>query len=61
MILCEVQEYSDLTYRVYDYGRVDKNGIPRELHVEKALEVMKFGGAAAGQSRAPASAGRTGA
>jgi mannose-6-phosphate isomerase len=43
MILCEVQEYSDLTYRVYDYGRVDGKGKSRELHVEKALEVMKFG------------------
>jgi mannose-6-phosphate isomerase len=42
MIVCEVQEYSDLTYRVYDYGRVDSNGRPRELHVEKALEVMNF-------------------
>jgi mannose-6-phosphate isomerase len=58
MILCEVQEYSDLTYRVYDYGRVDKNGRARELHVAKALEVMKFG---ASQSRAAASAGRTSA
>ena len=46
MILCEVQEYSDLTYRIYDYGRVDSNGRSRELHVEKALEVMKFGAAA---------------
>jgi mannose-6-phosphate isomerase len=46
MILCEVQEYSDLTYRVYDYGRVDGSGKPRELHIEKALEVMKFGVAA---------------
>jgi mannose-6-phosphate isomerase len=46
MILCEVQEYSDLTYRVYDYGRVDKNGRTRELHVAKALEVMKFGATA---------------
>lgn len=48
MVICEVQEYSDLTYRVYDYGRVDASGKPRELHVEKALEVMdfdaKFGG-----------------
>jgi mannose-6-phosphate isomerase len=43
MVLCEIQEYSDLTYRVYDYGRVDAHGNPRELHVEKALEVMKFG------------------
>ncbi len=43
MVICEVQEYSDLTYRVYDYGRVDALGKPRELHIEKALEVMKFG------------------
>jgi len=43
MILCEVQQYSDLTYRVYDYGRVDAHGKPRELHIEKALEVMHFG------------------
>jgi len=42
MILCEVQEYSDLTYRVCDYGRVDGKGKPRELHIDKALEVMKF-------------------
>ena len=44
MVMCEVQEYSDLTYRVYDYGRVDASGKPRELHVKKALEVMTFGG-----------------
>jgi len=43
MVLCEIQEYSDLTYRVYDYGRVDAKGIPRELHVEKALNVIQFG------------------
>jgi mannose-6-phosphate isomerase len=43
MVICEVQEYSDLTYRVYDYGRVDAQGKPRELHIEKALEVTNFG------------------
>ena len=42
MILCEVQQYCDLTYRVYDYGRVDAHGTPRELHVDKALAVMDF-------------------
>ena len=42
MVLCEVQEYSDLTYRVYDYGRVDAKGKPRQLHIEKAVEVMRF-------------------
>ena len=42
MIVIEVQEYSDLTYRVYDYGRVDGHGKPRELHIDKALEVTNF-------------------
>jgi len=49
MVLCEVQEYSDLTYRVYDYGRVDAAGKPRELRVEKALEVIHFGASPAGK------------
>lgn len=44
MVICEVQEYSDLTYRLYDYGRVDTSGKPRELHIQKALEVMDFDG-----------------
>lgn len=38
--LLEIQENSDLTYRVYDYGRL-KNGKSRELHTEKALAVIK--------------------
>ena len=57
MTLCEVQEYSDLTYRVYDYGRVDARGKPRELHIQKALDVIQFGKAAGGkvsQIRLPA-------
>jgi mannose-6-phosphate isomerase len=49
MVLCEVQEYSDLTYRVYDYGRVDTNGKSRELHIEKALKVMDFSGSQGGR------------
>lgn len=44
MVLCEVQEYSDLTYRVYDYDRRDASGKPRELHIEKALAVTDFSG-----------------
>ena len=43
MVICEVQEYSDLTYRVYDYGRVDAHGKPRELHIREALNVIQFG------------------
>lgn len=49
MVICEVQEYSDLTYRLYDYGRLDARGEPRELHVEKALEVTRFGQRAGGK------------
>ena len=35
----EIQENSNITYRVYDYGRVGADGKPRELHIEKALDV----------------------
>ena len=38
-LICEIQQNSNLTYRVYDYGRKDKNGKERELHVDKALKV----------------------
>jgi mannose-6-phosphate isomerase len=43
LVLCEIQEYSDLTYRVYDYNRRDASGKPRDLHIQKALEVLRFG------------------
>jgi len=43
LVLCEIQEHSDLTYRVYDYNRRDAQGRARELHIEKALDVMRFG------------------
>lgn len=42
VLLAEVQESSNVTYRVYDYGRKDKDGNLRPLHIEKALSVMKF-------------------
>ncbi len=42
VLLAEVQESSNITYRVYDYGRRDQSGNLRELHVEKALAVMDF-------------------
>lgn len=38
-LIAEIQQNSNLTYRVFDYGRIGKNGKPRELHVEKALRV----------------------
>lgn len=42
IMLAEIQQNSDTTYRVYDYNRVDKNGNKRPLHIEKALEVIDF-------------------
>ena len=43
ILLFEIQQKSDLTYRVYDYGRVDgKTGLPRELHLAKALAISNF-------------------
>lgn len=38
----EVQESSDTTYRIYDYDRRDDNGNTRELHLDKALDVINF-------------------
>ncbi len=38
-LLAEIQENSNLTYRLYDYDRTDKNGEKRKLHIEKALDV----------------------
>ena len=42
MVLCEVQENSDLTYRIFDYNRVEPDGSPRPLHIRKALDVLNF-------------------
>lgn len=42
ILICEIQQNSNCTYRVYDYGRVGADGRPRELHVEKALAVSKL-------------------
>ncbi len=38
-LICEIQQNSNLTYRLYDYNRTDAAGKPRELHTEKALLV----------------------
>ncbi len=43
LLICEIQQNSDVTYRLYDYNRKDKNGQTRELHVEEAIEVIRFG------------------
>lgn len=41
ILIAEIQQNSNVTYRVYDYGRVGKDGKKRKLHVEKALAVTK--------------------
>ncbi|MGH2506521.1 MAG: type I phosphomannose isomerase catalytic subunit [Ktedonobacteraceae bacterium] len=42
VLLYELQEYSDITYRMYDYGRLDAQGNLRELHIERALDVACY-------------------
>ncbi len=41
-LIAEVQQNSDTTYRVFDWGRVGLDGKPRELHVMESLECMRF-------------------
>jgi len=43
VLLAEVQDNSDTTYRIHDWGRLGLDGEPRELHVEAALESIHFG------------------
>lgn len=45
-LIAEIQENSDLTYRLYDYNRTDKNGKKRPLHIDKAISVMSLKGSA---------------
>ena len=42
IIICEIQQNSNTTYRVFDYGRLGADGKPRALHVEKALDVARL-------------------
>ncbi len=42
VLIAEIQQNSNTTYRVYDYGRLGKDGKPRALHVEKALDVLRY-------------------
>jgi len=41
-VIAEIQQSSDITYRIYDFKRVDDNGNERELHTEQALDVIDF-------------------
>lgn len=42
ILLLEVQQSSDITYRIYDYDRIGLNGKKRDLHFEKAVDVIDF-------------------
>jgi mannose-6-phosphate isomerase len=42
ILLAEIQQTSDITYRIYDWDRVDDNGKPREMHTELALDALDF-------------------
>jgi len=50
MVICEVQQHSDITYRVFDYHRLQPDGAPRPLHIRQALEVMRFGDSLGGKA-----------
>ncbi|MCR4994625.1 MAG: class I mannose-6-phosphate isomerase [Bacteroidales bacterium] len=42
ILLCEIQQSSDVTYRLYDYHRLGLDGKPRQLHIEEALDAIDF-------------------
>ena len=42
LLIAEIQQTSDITYRIYDFDRVDKDGNHRELHVDEALDAIDF-------------------
>lgn len=42
ILIAEIQQNSDLTYRIYDYNRLGADGKPRPLHIEKAIAVTDF-------------------
>lgn len=41
-LILEIQQSSNATYRLYDYGRIDKDGKPRQLHIQKALDNLQL-------------------
>lgn len=42
IVVAEIQQTSDVTYRIFDFNRVDDKGQPRELHTELALDAINF-------------------
>jgi len=43
LLIAEIQQSSDITYRIYDFNRKDASGNSRELHTEQALDALDFG------------------
>ena len=44
LMVAEIQQTSDCTYRIYDYDRIDKNGKKRQLHTAEAMDAIDFSG-----------------
>jgi mannose-6-phosphate isomerase len=42
LLIAEIQQASDTTYRLFDWNRVDRDGKPRQLHIQQALDVTDF-------------------
>ena len=42
LLIAEIQQASDTTYRLFDWNRVDRDGKPRQLHIEQALDVTDY-------------------
>lgn len=49
ILLAEIQQTSDITYRLYDYGRKDNNGKERELHIEESLQAIDHNDTGSGE------------
>lgn len=49
IVLAEIQQTSDITYRIYDWGRKDAEGKPRELHTDLAIDAIDFRQAGSGR------------
>lgn len=50
ILLAEIQQTSDITYRLYDYDRTDSNGKKRELHIEDSLEAINYKDTGSGEA-----------
>ncbi|MHB1356445.1 MAG: type I phosphomannose isomerase catalytic subunit [Anaerolineae bacterium] len=49
VVVAEIQQNSDTTYRIFDWNRIDADGMPRLLHIDKALDVINWGTAYSGR------------